>query len=193
MFAHLHWGCHPHEVGVTFIGVGGKDAYTPFLRLASRFGIPWCILSDGAPADMVGVNRCLERAGLDPHPVNPAVYQLPSGDDFEGYVAHADNHDLLCDMIADYLQEESATGGGTPMNDLGKEAVRRTLGGKPPAHIAAELRKRKTTFGARVAVALNKHTDEQKRIPAVIKQVLDHVRPPVTMGGTPVSGVSYGG
>lgn len=192
MFAHLHWGCHPHEVGVTFIGVGGKDAYTPFLRLASRFGIPWCILSDGAPTDMVAVNKCLERAGLDQHPVNPAVYQLPSGHDFEGYVANADNHDLLCDMIADYLQEESATSGGTLMNDRGKEVVRRTLGGKPPADIAAELRKRKTTFGARVAAALNKHTDEQKRIPAVLKQVLDHVRPPVTTGGTPFSGVFNG-
>jgi hypothetical protein len=129
-------------VGVTFIGVGGKDAYTPFLRLASRFGIPWCILSDGAPADMVAVNKCLERAGLDQHPANPAVYQLPAGHDFEGYIAQPDNLDLLCDMIADYLQEESATGSATPMNNRGKEALRRTLGTKSPADIATELRKR---------------------------------------------------
>ena len=34
-FATHHWNCHPHELGVSFVGVGGKDRYAPFLRLAS--------------------------------------------------------------------------------------------------------------------------------------------------------------
>ncbi len=84
MFAHLHWGRHPHEVGVTFIGVRGKDAYTPFLRLASRFGIPWCILSDGAPTDITSVNRCLERAGLAPAPRQQCGLPIPVRARFRG-------------------------------------------------------------------------------------------------------------
>jgi putative ATP-dependent endonuclease of the OLD family len=191
-FAYLHWGYDPHEIGVTFIGVGGKDAYTPFLRLASRFGIPWCILSDGAPGDISAVNNCLNRAGLDQIPANKAVYALPSGHDFEGYIAQPDYHDLLCDMIADYLYEESAMGGGTPMNETGKAALRRTLGSKSSSEIATELRKRRTTFGARVADALNKHSDKEKRVPTTIKQVLNHVRPPALTCSAPISGASNG-
>jgi hypothetical protein len=38
----MYWGFQPHELGISFVGVGGARKYTPFLRLAIRFGIPWC-------------------------------------------------------------------------------------------------------------------------------------------------------
>jgi putative ATP-dependent endonuclease of the OLD family len=40
------FGCYPFEMGLNFIGVGGKN-YTPFLSIAKFMNTPWYILSDG--------------------------------------------------------------------------------------------------------------------------------------------------
>ncbi len=40
-------GRHPFELGINFIGVGGKENYKPFLTLAKFLNIKWYILSDG--------------------------------------------------------------------------------------------------------------------------------------------------
>lgn len=41
------FGCHPFELGINFVGVGGKDNYKPFLTFAKFLNIKWYILSDG--------------------------------------------------------------------------------------------------------------------------------------------------
>jgi putative ATP-dependent endonuclease of the OLD family len=41
------FGCHPFELGINFVGVGGKDNYKPFLTFARFLNIKWYILSDG--------------------------------------------------------------------------------------------------------------------------------------------------
>lgn len=40
-------GNHPFELGLNFIGVGGKGKYQPFLNVAKFLNVPWYILSDG--------------------------------------------------------------------------------------------------------------------------------------------------
>ncbi len=173
-FAVKHWGHHPHEIGVSFVGVGGKDRYTPFLRLASRFNIPFCIFSDGSTKDIESVNRCLQKAGLDAYPTNKAVIPIPNGEDFESFLSQADCLDILRDMIADY--EAVAN----DLNPQSKAACRTNLSRKSAAEIANELRSEKTTYGARVADAFSKHPDPSKRIPGLVKTLLDSIRPTPT-------------
>lgn len=171
-FAVQYWQCHPYEVGISFVGVGGKDAYTPFLRLADRFSIPWCIMSDGAEADVASVNACLTKAGLPLYPSNPHVVVLPGRTDFEGYLAQPEYLDLLRDMIAEFKASHKG------LNQQSKAALRTTLGSKNADEIADELRRKKTPYGARVAAAVALHPDPLKRVPAIIKSVLDAARPP---------------
>lgn len=170
-FALKHWGYHPHEVGISFVGVGGKDRYTPFLRLASRFNIPFCIFSDGSTNDIESVNRCLEKAGIEKCPANKAVISIPNGENFETFLSQPDYLDLLRDMIATY--EAVANN----LNPQSKAACRANLDKKSAAEIAKELSNNKTTYGARVADALAKHADPKKRVPKLIKTLLDSIRP----------------
>jgi predicted ATP-dependent endonuclease of OLD family len=44
--ANAYWGKHPYELGISFIGVGGRD-YLPFIRVAEGLGLKWFIFSDG--------------------------------------------------------------------------------------------------------------------------------------------------
>lgn len=173
-FAHMHWGFHPHELGISFVGVGGAGGYTPFLRLAIRFGIPWCIFSDGAANELSQMNGCLERVALPPDAGNPNVFIVPDGDDFEGYVAQPTHLDLIRDMMADLAEEEKG------LNEVAKRAVREGLGRKSRVELAAQLRSRKTTHAARIAGAYATHVNPAQRVPPLIRQMLDFVRPPAT-------------
>lgn len=47
VFAEKFFGCHPNELGIDLIGVGGAGQYFPFIRFANDFNIPWYIFSDG--------------------------------------------------------------------------------------------------------------------------------------------------
>lgn len=184
-FAHLHWGHHPHERGISFVGVRGSGAYTPFLRLAIRFGIPWCIFSDGSVTDIEQVNKCLVRAGVSEHPNNERVFVVPSGMDFEAYVAQPEHLDLIRDMLAEFAQEEQG------FDERTRLAVRADLGKKSQIDITGKLRSIKTSYGARIAEALARHADETLRIPPLVRQMLAYIttRPadPIAPGAANVS------
>jgi putative ATP-dependent endonuclease of OLD family len=47
IFAERYWNQHLSNLSISMVGVGGDRSYTPFLRLAHSFGIPWYIFSDG--------------------------------------------------------------------------------------------------------------------------------------------------
>lgn len=176
-FAKMLWNHHPHELGVSVIGVGSKTAYTPFLRLAARFNINWCILSDGKPTDIQSVNACLKKAGLDEHPKNNRVIPLPGGLDFEQYVTQPEYFDAVCDLISDVVADQKN------LNHRAKAALRRELGTLTPEGLADELKKRKTYYGARLPVAFAKLPPE-RQIPPAIRAVLELVCPPVTKSPT---------
>lgn len=84
MFARHHWGQHPFERGVAFVGVGSYGNYGPFLRVFDAMEIPWFIFSDGEPRARSAVARTLERHRLGaPH---PNVITLPDNLAIEGYL-----------------------------------------------------------------------------------------------------------
>lgn len=173
-FAKMRWQHHPHELGISIIGVGSKTAYTPFLRLASRFNIKWCILSDGKDTDIQSVNECLKKVGLEEHPKNNRVFRLPNQLDFEGYMAQPDYEDAVRGLILECATVEKS------LNSRGREARRRELAAMSGEDLAKEMRKRgrKTYYGARIAAAFAKLPPE-KQIPPTIRKLLDFVYPPV--------------
>lgn len=170
-FAKNYWGFHPHEVGISFVGVGGSGKYTAFLRLAERFNIPWMIFSDGKATDISSVNDCLKAAGLPEYPTTTNIHLVPNNSDFEGMLVQPENLDLIRAMVLDLVLARN------PQNEQGAAALREKFAKKTAEELAVELRKDKTAFGGRIAEALAKHADESKRIPKPIKDLLDYIRP----------------
>jgi putative ATP-dependent endonuclease of OLD family len=83
-FARHHWGRHPFERGVSFVGVGGDGNYPPFLRIFEAMEIPWWILSDGEPNARAKVDCALSQLGIPlPH---PRVVTLPNDRAIEDYL-----------------------------------------------------------------------------------------------------------
>ena len=98
VLAEAYWGCSIHELGFSFVRVGGSGNYFPFIWLAQRLEIPWYVFSDGEPETIDRLGAALHKAGAPAIGANPDVIVLPEGNDFEAQ--------LLSDG---YLQEiESA-------------------------------------------------------------------------------------
>ena len=167
-FAHNYWGRHPNEVGVTFVAVGGAGSYLPFLRLVSRFKIPWVIFSDGEPDPVKKLDKALAKAGLAESKDNENCIVLPDGKNFEQYVLSDDTLEAIQTMIAELAIEAGK------ITDLTAVAgVRDTWHRKSKEEILKCLKSGKTKFGAKIANAINGIADESKRIPACIKEALD--------------------
>jgi putative ATP-dependent endonuclease of OLD family len=71
VFSEKYWGRHPHDLGISIIGVGGDGSYLPFLRLAESFTIPWFVYSDGEPdtvrkleAALGDIGQTTDRSGV---------------------------------------------------------------------------------------------------------------------------------
>jgi hypothetical protein len=90
----------------------------------------------------------------------------------EAYLAQPEYLDLIRDMLADFAQEER------DFDDRSKAAVRTELGKKSQADIEGRLRSLKTAYAARIADALARHPDATRRVPQLIKQMLDFIQPP---------------
>lgn len=172
LFAKTHWGFHPHELGISVISVDGKTAYTPFLRLAARFNIAWCILSDGQDADISSVNQCLKKVGLDEYPTNKRVFKIPKKLDFEGYMTEPDYIDAVRELMVECAINEKGLS-GVSLQKAREDIFKMTQG-----ELATRMRGRKTFFGPRLPVAFEKLASE-KRIPPLVQELLDFVRPPV--------------
>lgn len=61
IFAEKYFGCHPSEIGIDFIGVGGAGQYLPFLRFAKTFNIPWFIFSDGETKPIKDMTNAVKK------------------------------------------------------------------------------------------------------------------------------------
>ena len=86
IMASAHWGATIHELGLSFVSVGGDTAYYPFIWLAHNFSMPWFIISDSEANAVANVEDQLRRAGCPPISENPSVVVLPGATDIEGYL-----------------------------------------------------------------------------------------------------------
>lgn len=162
-FAEHFWKHHPNDLGVTLVGVNGHGGYLPFLRLACSFNIPWFIFSDGEADAIASVNTALATVGEVPLP-HPHVVVLPNGNDFEKYLL-AGYKDVVVDMIID----------GRATNAQHRAALEKEWKKKTDTELLQELHSFKTQYGARVGKRVPLLSDEQRRLPTAIRDVLDKV------------------
>lgn len=171
IFAERYWGKHPNELGVSFISVDGSGNYLPFLRLTTRFRIPWVIFSDGEANAIDAVNKALGEVGEQDIHTNPRCVLLPSSQCFEQYLATAEALDTLRKMAADFSIERS---GVTDARAI--KGITKTWSTKTQAEILAELITNKTAYGARVATAYGTLPPD-KRTPPHLQAAFDIAMP----------------
>lgn len=83
VWAERYWGANIHELGFSFVEVGGSGSYFPFLLLADSLGIPWYVLSDGEAQPLSSLDAALKRLRGKERAAFPNVVVLPDGNNFE--------------------------------------------------------------------------------------------------------------
>lgn len=99
------FGLEPYELGVSIVGVGGKN-YLPFLRMLESIGASWYIFSDGEPAainDLKAVMKQLRNLDAKPELSQYSnIIILDNSNDFEKYLLDAGYADEIIAAINGY-------------------------------------------------------------------------------------------
>jgi len=113
IFAERYWGNSIHQLGLSFVPVGGND-YFPFIWLAKSLEIPWFILSDAESHPLHMLDRSLAKAGFSNRAQLANVITMDAGNDFaaqllaDGYApeieAAFDAYHQTQDYISQYVQ-----------------------------------------------------------------------------------------
>lgn len=96
IWAEHYWGKSVHELGFSFVGIGGGH-YFPFVWLAQQLGIKWYVFSDGEDQPVRRLSSQLKRAGFEDPLKLPSVIVLQNGDNLEkqliaeGYAAEIES------------------------------------------------------------------------------------------------------
>lgn len=105
IFFREYFGKEPFELGVSIVGVGGKN-YLPFLRVLESIGAEWFIFSDGEPAAIKDLQSSIQKLrGLEHKPnlvEYPNIIVLDSSNDFESYLIDNDYDDQIIKAINDF-------------------------------------------------------------------------------------------
>lgn len=88
IFAEHFFKKTPVEMGIDFVGVGGKGNYLPFLRVAEALKIPWFILSDGEKDTIKSLKKSLEQLYNREIEIEKEsnIFVFDTGCDFEKYL-----------------------------------------------------------------------------------------------------------
>ncbi|MDB5605106.1 MAG: ATP-dependent endonuclease of the family-like protein [Bradyrhizobium sp.] len=181
LLAQARFGMSVHEMGFSFVGVGGGNYY-PFVWLATSFTIPWYILSDGEPRPVANLKKELRRAGHADVTLCPTISILPNGNDYE--------KQLLDEGYLDAVEVAiDKTYGGNKLDKVitelhgkegktvdGKQQTRdyKSSGGRERAALDF-LRSNKTRLAAPVAQAICDLADESRRTPKCLKKLFDRL------------------
>ncbi len=186
IWAQAYWGRTIHELGFTFLGVGGMHGYYPFVALAEKFGIPWFILSDGEPKAISAIDKVCEKLGYTDHNDCQNVSILPGGADFEkylidaGYVAEVSTAiakvkgDAYVDTFIRKMHGQPRRGNliRDYSGDLGRQMA-----------ILDIMRENKTEMAAEIAYTVLETLDEARRIPTRVKDIFAQILGPVGGNG----------
>lgn len=179
-FAAYHWGRHPNDVGVSFVSVGGSNGYLPFLRLVTKFHIPWVVFSDGEDDAIRALNKSLEKVGETNSANNPRCVVIPDKKNFEQYVATADSLSVLQQMMAEFQIEQSNITHEVAVAKIFDEWNNKSLEDTLDCMLH-----NKTRYAARIASAFQKIDDTSKRVPEKIVDALDlAIQPGTTVEAT---------
>ena len=177
VLAEAFWGASVHELGFSFVRVGGAGSYFPFIWLAESLSIPWYVFSDGEPQPLSLLGKALVKAGKPAAAACPNVVVLPGGNNFEsqlvaeGYLAEIEaaldgTHETngFLDAYMANLDGKSAKGG--VIRDY------KSAGGRERAAKDA-LSEAKTRMAEPIAATLVAIEDEGRRFPLHIRKLFE--------------------
>jgi len=179
ILADAYWGCNIHELGFSFVRVGGAGNYFPFICLARQLSIPWYVFSDGESDPVAKLDAALKKVGV-PKAINcQNIVVIPGGRNFEtqlideGYLPEIEAaFDLVYNKIGfldDYINQKH----GTP----GKKGVIRDYkiaDGRRKAACDA-MSSSKTRMAEPLASALSALPDEARRFPPHIRTLFEKI------------------
>jgi putative ATP-dependent endonuclease of OLD family len=175
LFAEHYWDRSVHALGLSFVGVGGKGNYLPFLRLAHDYGIPWYIFGDGEADAQKQLAAALKKIGVSSINACPTVFVIPGGDNYERYILNEGYQDAVKQMLDAYHQENSFLKNYMVLKhgQKAKGGVVRdyeSAGAEDRAMLDA-LTEGKTEYGAPLARAIVSLADPQRRIPVLMAEM----------------------
>lgn len=191
VLAEAYWGASVHELGFSFVRVGGSGSYFPFIWLAENLKIPWYVFADGEAQPVSHLESALHKAGKQAAAACPNVVILPDGNNFEsqliadGYLGEIeqalDETHGVKGYIDDYIDKHQGLprAKGKGVRDYTVENGRAVA-----AHDA--LKALKTRMAEPLAATLVILADEKRRFPPHIRKLFEMVSanhvPSVDMG-----------
>ncbi len=180
IFAEKYFGDRfPFEIGLNFIGVGGKNKYTSFLSIANFLNIPWYILSDADGNTVNEVKNQIKEVFGETN-FEHKLIDLEDGNDFESYLVNEGYIDELnkaidtVEMVTNYLENNyipELNGKNISKNEVrdynGDEGIKRAL--------IDCLRGGKTKYATQIAeniISITESEDKGK-IPKKMKTLFD--------------------
>lgn len=177
ILAEEYWGRSIHELGFSFVRVGGNSNYFPFIWLAERLNIPWYVFSDGEVETIGHLEKALHKSGKPKTDACPNVFVIPDGHNFEtqlvaeGYLPEIEATFDRMEGEAAFLDDYIGMMHGKP----GKKKTTRdykTADGREKAACDA-MSENKTRMAEPLATTLCAITDEGRRFPSNIRALFE--------------------
>lgn len=177
ILAEAFWGASVHELGFSFVRVGGAGSYFPFIWLAENLSIPWYVFSDGEIQPLSLLEKALAKAGKLASAACPNVVVLPGGNNFEsqlvaeGYLAEIESALDGTHGTNGFLDTYIAKLDGKPAKG-GVARDYKSAGGRERAAKDA-LGEAKTRMAEPIAATLASIGDEGRRFPQHIRKLFE--------------------
>ncbi|MBF0157183.1 MAG: AAA family ATPase [Magnetococcales bacterium] len=200
ILAEAFWGCNIHELGFSFVKVGGNSNYFPFLWLAEQLAIPWYVFSDGEPNTIERLDGALKKLeklsdgepqtiklldGAIPDLGKPSavacqnVFVIPDWRNFEtqlvaeGYLPEIEKVFNLVEGKTNYLDDYISRLNGKS-GKKGKTRDYKTTDGRQRAACDA-MSESKTRLAEPLASELSAIPDEARRFPTCIRALFNKI------------------
>lgn len=177
ILAEAYWGRNIHELGFSFVRVGGNSNYFPFIWLVERLEIPWYVFSDGETETIAHLERALHKSEKPDAVACPNVFVIPGGRNFEtqlvaeGYLPEIEATFNQVEGEAAFLDDYIESMHGRP----GKKRTTRDYKAADGRQKAAcdAMSENKTRMAEPIASALCAINDEARRFPVHIKALFE--------------------
>lgn len=175
-----YFNCAPYSLGVSIINIGGKNKYKPFLSLVKDFDIPWFIFSDGEAEAITAVKSAIKEVfSVDDYKTLGNVIVLENGDDYEDYLIRDGYSDLIIEAICEYEHDTSYFNSYiSRMNGQKSKGnnIRNYIQENGQHDALVDLcHEGKTCYALPVAKKIIENTDQTKRIPPKVKELLSAI------------------
>ncbi len=173
IFAEKYWGKHWFELGVNFIGVGGKGKYSPFIKLAHSLSIPWFILGDGEDDAVTKLEKDLREYNLPTIKNSPNIVILNNKQSFEEYlVAQGYQHEIKTVALPHKLEQWQIKKGQLREEDIQKAT--KEVEEWQDSDVVKYCKTWKTKLAPLYAEIISNLPDERK-LPPAIRELLDRI------------------